>query len=598
MIQRMNNVLIKHSKVLFGVITIVIIISFVWFFTPGADGSLLFSRNSNVIAKIGDVEVTTSDAERVQKSAVLGQAPSLYAAYGEKSAEFFSRMGRMNDDQLRIIAATLKLAEIQGFAVSDAEVQEELKNNPAFQENGKFSMQKYDAFIKLLDTVGYSVEDFENATRDSLLLKKFQESAFAGVAAPTESEVMADLAPMLFKFTRKVVSFDETALKAAIPEPTEAEIKAKYDANPDAYKFSASNATIFFINHKDVKVDDLEKKVEERFSAYPPQLVQGMKPEDIQTTKESLKGIITAEAAAALLTEIVADAGEKPTAESLKAAAEKKGIKLQSMPVTDLTEVTAPSGLVDKRLLDGICAIQEKGGLTQVVSNNDSAAVAMLDERQEPVRMEYAAVKTRIATELKEERGAQKVKEAQEKLNAFRADIVNGKIALDKIDEEAEKLGLKILTNPATESAASQFTAMYQAAQDINRQLEELIMTVQSGNEEKVQELTGGMDPQWILFMMQNQLSQIYGFLSEIGNWKLGYVSDIQNNSLMVITEAIPADVTDDDKKVRSDFIYGQKRNAAYQSWLAWYQKEIMAAIGPYTQKQEQSEQPGQQPAE
>lgn len=556
MIQRMNNVLIKHSKVLFGVITIVIIISFVWFFTPGADGSLLFSRNSNVIAKIGDVEVTTTDAERVQKIVVLGQALAHYATYGDKAVEFLKRMDRMGDDRLREFAVRLKLAEIQGFAVSDAEVQEKLKNNPVFQENGKFSPQKYDAFIKMLETVGYSVEDFENATRDVLLLQKFEESAFAGVAVPTENEVMADLTPMLFKFTRKIVSFDETELKAAIPEPTEAEIKAKYDANPDAYKFSASNATIFFINHKDVK---------------------------------------TEKTAAALLTEIVADAGEKPTAESLKAAAEKKGIKLQSMPVTDLTEVTAPSGLVDKRLLDGICAIQEKGGLTQVVSNNDSAAVAMLDERQEPVRMEYAAVKTRIATELKEERGAQKVKEAQEKLNAFRADIVNGKIALDKIDEEAAKLGLKILTNPATESAASQFTAMYQAALDMNRQMEELIMAVQSGNEEKVKEITGGMDPQWILFMIQNQLSQIYGFLSEIENWKLGYVSDVQNNSLMVITEATPADVTDADKKVRSDFIYERKRNAAYQSWLAWYQKEIMAAIGPYTQKQEQ---PAQQPAE
>ena len=41
-IQRMNNVLVKHSKVLFGIFTAVIIVSFVWFFTPGIDGSLLF----------------------------------------------------------------------------------------------------------------------------------------------------------------------------------------------------------------------------------------------------------------------------------------------------------------------------------------------------------------------------------------------------------------------------------------------------------------------------------------------------------------------------------------------------------------------------
>ena len=84
----MNNVLIKHSKILFGVITIIIIISFVWFFTPGADGSLLFSRNSNVIAKIGNEEVKLSDAERAQKSTMLAQASALYAVYGDKSADF------------------------------------------------------------------------------------------------------------------------------------------------------------------------------------------------------------------------------------------------------------------------------------------------------------------------------------------------------------------------------------------------------------------------------------------------------------------------------------------------------------------------------
>ncbi|MBO5959189.1 MAG: hypothetical protein J6Q65_03605, partial [Lentisphaeria bacterium] len=123
MIQRMNNVLIKHSKILFGIITIIIIISFVWFFTPGADGSLLFSRNSNVIAKIGNEEVKVSDAERAQKSTMLAQASALYTVYGEKASNFIGRMGRMDENQIRVLATTLKLAELRGFAVSDTEVQ-------------------------------------------------------------------------------------------------------------------------------------------------------------------------------------------------------------------------------------------------------------------------------------------------------------------------------------------------------------------------------------------------------------------------------------------------------------------------------------------
>ena len=41
-ITKMNNVLVKHSRILFGLFTGIIIISFVWFFTPGASGNILF----------------------------------------------------------------------------------------------------------------------------------------------------------------------------------------------------------------------------------------------------------------------------------------------------------------------------------------------------------------------------------------------------------------------------------------------------------------------------------------------------------------------------------------------------------------------------
>ena len=43
-IRKMNNVLVKHNKILFGIFSVIIIISFVWFFTPGLDGSLFFGH--------------------------------------------------------------------------------------------------------------------------------------------------------------------------------------------------------------------------------------------------------------------------------------------------------------------------------------------------------------------------------------------------------------------------------------------------------------------------------------------------------------------------------------------------------------------------
>ena len=54
-IQRINNVLVKHGKVTFGIFTAVIIVSFVWFFTPGRDGSMLFDRSAGANTAYGSV---------------------------------------------------------------------------------------------------------------------------------------------------------------------------------------------------------------------------------------------------------------------------------------------------------------------------------------------------------------------------------------------------------------------------------------------------------------------------------------------------------------------------------------------------------------
>ena len=50
-ITKLNNVLVKHGKIMFGIITAIIIVAFVWFFTPGADGSILFGSNPYLIPK-------------------------------------------------------------------------------------------------------------------------------------------------------------------------------------------------------------------------------------------------------------------------------------------------------------------------------------------------------------------------------------------------------------------------------------------------------------------------------------------------------------------------------------------------------------------
>ena len=74
-IRKMNTVLVKHNKILFGIFSIVIIVSFVWFFTPGLDGSMFFgARNQAPNAVVGSVfgkNITNKQFQQAFQSVVL-----------------------------------------------------------------------------------------------------------------------------------------------------------------------------------------------------------------------------------------------------------------------------------------------------------------------------------------------------------------------------------------------------------------------------------------------------------------------------------------------------------------------------------------------
>ena len=100
-ITKMNNVLVKHSRILFGLFTGVIIISFVWFFTPGASGNILFGSNpmspNAVVGKAFDQNITRAELMDAMKDI------SLVMAVQYKSGSFsarFRRFSRMENSAL------------------------------------------------------------------------------------------------------------------------------------------------------------------------------------------------------------------------------------------------------------------------------------------------------------------------------------------------------------------------------------------------------------------------------------------------------------------------------------------------------------------
>ena len=218
-IQRMNNVLVKHSKVLFGIFTAVIIISFVWFFTPGVDGSLLFGGESSDKAEYGRCfeEVITygdvRDALR-QLSAV-------------------NRYGDFPDEQAFYFLVLKHGADTVGATVSDEELRDFLKRVPEFQENGVFSKAKYQEYAeKILEPKGFSVADYENAMREILRLEKATEMVGANVVM-SDTEFQDILREKLEKFTFRFVQFTPDLLAGDV-KVDEAELQEFFKANKES----------------------------------------------------------------------------------------------------------------------------------------------------------------------------------------------------------------------------------------------------------------------------------------------------------------------------------------------------------------------------
>ena len=160
-IQKMNNVLVKHGKVTFGIFTAVIIVSFVWYFAPGRDGSMLFERSVGSGTAYGSVlghNVTYGDLSNASQVVRMFRA----AGYGLSP----QRVQSPDEDELFQYAVLLKTADVLNIQASDKEVAEVIHALPPFQADGKFSNELYTKYKNIyLAPSGLGFSDLEEAVR-------------------------------------------------------------------------------------------------------------------------------------------------------------------------------------------------------------------------------------------------------------------------------------------------------------------------------------------------------------------------------------------------------------------------------------------------
>ena len=209
-IRKMNTVLVKHNKILFGIFSVIIIVAFVWFFTPGLDGSMFFGGAGNspnaVVGTVFGRKITNKEYQQAFRDRLI----VLEAMTGREGYQFQNYLEQtLFYEMSREVAA-----EVMGISATDEEVTNFIRNACAlFRGKNGFDPELYRKFANVIqEREGRSIADFENIVRRMLAAEKLSSVLTSGVyLTPDELDRMAVL--LKEKFNARMIEFPFSAYK-------------------------------------------------------------------------------------------------------------------------------------------------------------------------------------------------------------------------------------------------------------------------------------------------------------------------------------------------------------------------------------------------
>ncbi|MBP5586269.1 MAG: peptidylprolyl isomerase [Lentisphaeria bacterium] len=403
-IQKMNNVLVKHGKVTFAIFTGVVIVSFVWFFTPGVDGSLLFGRNVGMGSQYGSVlgqKVTYGDVGNARQVASLVRG----ASYGLSP----QRVQSLDEDASFQAALLIKAADVLNVQASDKEVADVIHTLPAFRnEDGKFSPELYTKYKnECLAPSGLGFSDLEEAVRTMIRMERVPGLTAANVIV-SDDEAKTGIESLLQKITYHMVTFDPDAFEDQVTLD-DTEIKDFYTANPSLFMSEPeSDGLLAFIPYTVKKNEVSEEQLKDYYELRKAIFV---KDDGSEMTFDEAKEDIRKE----LETTIERDAAEtaarafnKSFREAIRAdkdafladpqklfrdEAEKAGMKISE--IKNLTSVTTPDDdlHIDSQLISAVTILKNVGSYTNLLTGEHGMSMFLMTARRPSVVQPFEDVK-------------------------------------------------------------------------------------------------------------------------------------------------------------------------------------------------------------
>lgn len=299
-IRKMNTVLVKHNKILFGIFSFIIIVSFVWFFTPGLDGSMFFGQDMNspnlVVGTVFGEKVKLKEYQQAMRERML----LLTAMTGRDSSQFQDYISQTLFDEIAREKTALKL----GITVSDTELTNFIKNGFALFRNDKgFDPELYKKFGEnFLSREGMTLADFENVVRKMLAAEKLStQLTGSATVTPQELDLLAELQKE--KFHARMVKFPFASFKPA-KKFTDDEIMNYYKANSKQFMTAPLiRALVVKFPYTPANITPSAKEIQDYYKAHEKEFTQNNKLQPLAQVKKQIIAALRLEAGKKLAAE-------------------------------------------------------------------------------------------------------------------------------------------------------------------------------------------------------------------------------------------------------------------------------------------------------
>ena len=229
----MVNLIRKYQQPVLIGITILVIVTFIWFWN-GSQAGRAGLAGATTVAKIYGQSITDAeikkDVSKFEIARALGLNDLIRALAGAAENEqqalenfvFNSYVLNHESDALQIVP-------------SDAEVEEELEHVPGLQTDGRLDPKKLQDFVhNVLPSRGFSDAVIDELVREQVKVKKIK-GLIGSTLEVTPAELKNRYAEENEKMELQVVRVNASDLEKAIAV-TDADAQKEYDAHKDAYR--------------------------------------------------------------------------------------------------------------------------------------------------------------------------------------------------------------------------------------------------------------------------------------------------------------------------------------------------------------------------